>query len=288
LFGRISEAAKAMASIRAAEDDTGYCMRLYKTTTWNIAMDAPLIGVLGCRLLMSDDGVPAAGIVLLGSPVGLPTFVHSFTHEKNAGMERLGALVQELGAPQLAYHILRACLAVPRLINAARMTPPELLDDLIDDFDTTLRRLFSSSICDLTDRCTQQAFLPFAVEGGGLMDLRCTLRAVYTASLLDIAESRSMLPGSPAAASLIEPALPAYATYRQSFGLADVPDLQPATLLTSLGKTQSTISRAVKKVRGERFWPSPIAAGSRGHSAPMSSGGWRTMRPSDKQDPRSC
>jgi hypothetical protein len=76
-----------------------------------------------------------------------------------------------------------------------------------------------------------------------------------------------MLPGSPAAASLIASALPAYVTYLQSFGLADAPDLQPATLLTSLGKTQSTISRAVNKVRGERFWPSPITAGSRGHSA---------------------
>jgi hypothetical protein len=28
LFGRISEVAKAMAIIRAAEEDTGYCMRL--------------------------------------------------------------------------------------------------------------------------------------------------------------------------------------------------------------------------------------------------------------------
>jgi Reverse transcriptase (RNA-dependent DNA polymerase) len=104
LFGRTLEVAKAMAIIRAAEDDTGYCMRLDKTTAWNIAMDAPLLGVLGCRLLLSDDGVPAAGIVLLGSPVRLPTFVLSFMHEKNAGMERLGALVQELGVPQLSYH----------------------------------------------------------------------------------------------------------------------------------------------------------------------------------------
>jgi hypothetical protein len=99
------------------------------------------------------------------------------------------------------------------------------------------------------------------------MDLRCTLRAAYTASLLDTAESRSMLPGSPAAASPIEPALPAYFTYLQSFALADAPDLQPASLHTSLGKTQSTISRVVNKVRGERFWPSPITAGSRSHSA---------------------
>jgi hypothetical protein len=216
---------------------------------------------------MSDDGVLAAGIVLLGYPVGLPTFVHSFMHEKNAGMERLGALVQELGVPQLSYHILRVCMAVQRLIHTARATPPELLDDLIGDFDTTLRRLFSCSICDHTECRTQQVFLPFAVEGGGFMDLRCTLRAAYAASLLDTAESRCMLPGSPATASLIEPALPDYATYLQSFGLADMPDLQPATLLTSLGKTQSTISRAVNKVRGERFWPSPIAAGSRGQYA---------------------
>jgi hypothetical protein len=106
----------------------------------------------------------------------------------------------------------------------------------------------------------QQVFLPFAVEGGGFMVLRCIIRAAYTACLLDTAESRSaesrsMLPGSPSAASLLEPSLPAYDTYLQSFGLADAPDLQPAALLTSLGKPQSTISRAVSKVHGERFWP---------------------------------
>jgi hypothetical protein len=61
----------------------------------------------------------------------------------------------------------------------------------------------------------QQVFLPFAVEGGGFMVLRCILRAAYTACLLDTAESRSMLPGSPSAASLLEPSLPAYATYLQ-------------------------------------------------------------------------
>jgi hypothetical protein len=80
-------------------------------------------------------------------------------HEKNTEMERLVSLVQELGVPQLSYHILRVCLAVPRLIHTARTTPHELLDDLIDDLDTTLRRLFSSSICDLTDRGRQQGFL---------------------------------------------------------------------------------------------------------------------------------
>jgi hypothetical protein len=218
-----------MTIIRAAEEVTGYCMRLDKTTSWNFAKIALLLGVLGCRLLISDDGIPAAGIVLLWSLVRLPTFVHSFMHEKNAEMERLAALVQELGVPQLSYHILRVCLAVPRLIHTARATPPELLDDFIDEFDTTLRRLFSSSICDLTDRGMQQVFLPFAGYGGGFMDLRCTLRAAYDPSLLDTAESRSMLPGSPAAASLIAPALPAYATYLQSSGLADAPDLQPAT-----------------------------------------------------------
>jgi hypothetical protein len=211
LFEHISVVTKAMAIIRATEDDTGCCKRLEKTTAWNLSMSAPLLGALGCRLLMRDDSIPAAGIVLLGSPIGLPTFVHCFMDDKNAEMERLAALVQELGVPQLSYHTLRVCLAVPRLIHTARMTPPELLDDPIDDFDTTLRQLFSSSICDLTDRGMQQVFLPLSVDGVGIMDLRCTLHAAYIASLLDAAESRSMLPGSPAA-SLIDPALPAYAT----------------------------------------------------------------------------
>jgi hypothetical protein len=146
LLGRVSEVAKAIAIIRVAEDDTGYCLRLEKTTAWNLAMCAPLLDVLGCRLLIGDDGILAAGFVLLGSPVGLPTFVHSFMHDKNAEMERLVALVQELGVPQLLYHILRVCLAVTRLIHTARTTPLELLDDLIDDFDTTLRRQFLNSI----------------------------------------------------------------------------------------------------------------------------------------------
>jgi hypothetical protein len=46
---------------------------------------------------MSDDGVPAAGIVLLWPPVGLPTFVR-FMYEQKTEMERLVALVQELGS----------------------------------------------------------------------------------------------------------------------------------------------------------------------------------------------
>jgi hypothetical protein len=174
-----------MAIIRAAEDYTGYCVRMGKTTAWNLTMSAPLLVALGCRLLMSDDGFPAGGIVLLGSPVGLPTFEHSFIHEKNAEMERLAALVQELDMPQLSYHILRVCLAVPRLIHTARSTPPELLKDPVDDL-IPLCGVFSSSIYDLTDRGMQQVFLPFAVEGGGCMVLRCILRAAYTAVSLTL------------------------------------------------------------------------------------------------------
>jgi hypothetical protein len=87
--------------------DIGYCMRMDKATAWNLATSAPLLGVLGCRLLMSDDGVTVAGLVLLGSPVGHPTFVHSFMQEKNVEMERLVLLVQELGVPQLLFHILK-------------------------------------------------------------------------------------------------------------------------------------------------------------------------------------
>jgi hypothetical protein len=78
---------------------------------------------------------------------------------------------------------MRVCLAVPRLVHTARTTPPELLDALVGDFYNCLRRLVTSSICDLTDRGMQQALMPFAVEGGGFMDLRCTLRAAYTASI---------------------------------------------------------------------------------------------------------
>jgi hypothetical protein len=80
---------------------------------------------------------------------------------------------------------------VLRLIHTARTTPPELLEDFIDDFDATLRRLFSSSICNLTDRGMQRVFLSFTVEGGGFMDFRCTLRGAYIASILDTADSRS-------------------------------------------------------------------------------------------------
>jgi hypothetical protein len=105
--------------------------------------------------------------------------------------------------PQLSYRILLVCLDLPRLVDAAGTKPPELLDDLIDDIDTTLRRLISSPICDLTDRSLQQVFLPVAVESGGFMNFRCSIRAAFTASLLDTADSRSMFPGSPAAAPLL-------------------------------------------------------------------------------------
>jgi hypothetical protein len=112
LFGRISEVAKALERISGAED-TGYLMRLEKTLAWNHAISAPLRRALGCRLLMSDAGAPNAGLVLLRSPVGLPSFVHSFMNGKNAEMERL-AVVREL----------RAAALVPQHASAPRYAAP--------------------------------------------------------------------------------------------------------------------------------------------------------------------
>jgi hypothetical protein len=138
LLRRISEVAKALEIIRDAEDETGSLMRLDKTSAWNHVMSAPFLRVVGWRLLMSDDGAPDAGIVWLGSPVGLPSFVHSFMNGRNAEMERLAALVQELAVPQLSYYIMRVCLAVKYLVHTARTTAPELLDALVGDFDVCL------------------------------------------------------------------------------------------------------------------------------------------------------
>jgi hypothetical protein len=50
------------------------------------------------------------------------------------------------------------------------------------------------------------------------------------------------------AASIDAHALLALTTDHESFRLANAPDLRPATLLTSFGKPQSTICRAVDKV----------------------------------------
>jgi hypothetical protein len=54
------------------------------------------------------------------------------------------------------------------------------------------------------------------------MDFRCTIRAAFTPVFLTL---RSLVLGSPVAASLFVPSLPAYATYLQSFGLASASDL---------------------------------------------------------------
>jgi hypothetical protein len=130
-----------------------------------------------------------------------------------------------------------------------------------------LRRVFAESICSLTDAGWSKIQLPFREQGGGFADLGSILWPAYTASIMDTTPTRAMLSHNPDTISIIEPFLPPFRDFLASHGLSDEPDVQPANLLSSNGKKQSTISRAVDKVRSARIWPSPITPDTRGHEA---------------------
>jgi hypothetical protein len=177
------------------------------------------------------------------------------------------ALVQVLRIPQLAYRFLRVCLSVTCLVHGARTTPPEVIEPFVAEFDASLRRVFAESICSLTDAGWSKIQLAFREQGGGSADLGSILRTAYTASTMGTAPTRAMLSHNPDTAPLIEPLLPPFRDFLASYGLSDEPDVQPAKLLSSNGKNQSSISRAVDKVRSARIWPSPITPDARGHEA---------------------
>jgi hypothetical protein len=224
-----------------------------KTSLCNLQMNIQRLALLSCQLAVYTNGTPVPGIVLLGSYISSSEFASEQLRAKKDEMERLMALVRVLRIPQLAHHLLRVCLAVTCLVHGARTTPPEVIEPFVAEFDASLRRVFAESICSLTDAGWSKIQLPFREQGGGSADLGSILRPAYTASTMDTAPTRAMLSQNPDAAPLIEPFLPPFRDFLASYGLNDEPDVQPAKLLSGNGKKQSSISRAVNKVRSARI-----------------------------------
>jgi hypothetical protein len=266
-YGKIYQLLLSIDIILEAEETTGYSMNKTKSSFGNLRMNIQRLALLGFQLAVDPNGTPVPGIVLLGSYIGSSECASELLRAKKDEMEVFMALVRGLRTPQLACHLLCVCLSVPCLVQEARTTPPDVIQPFVAEFDSSLRRGFAESICSLTDAGWSKIQLPFRKQGGGIADLGNILRPAYTASIMDTAPTRDMLSHNLDTASLTEPLLPTFRDFLASYGLSDEPDVQLANLLSSNGKKQSTIGRAIDKVCSARIWPSPITPDTRGHEA---------------------
>ena len=76
------------------------------------------------------------GFVLLGSPVGPPSFCDSVVQWRISKIEELLQFLPDLEDAQMEYVLLRSCLSIPKFAFAVRTCPPHVLRQSIPLFDS--------------------------------------------------------------------------------------------------------------------------------------------------------
>lgn len=113
--------------------------------------------------------IRAGGCInVLGSPVGSPTACSAALQAKLKSAQELWDALTELADPHMAYHILRHCAGVCRLMYLFRCTPPPYTTPCAKQFDTAMRRVFQQIHSPLTSLSWLQATVPLRASGLGL------------------------------------------------------------------------------------------------------------------------
>ena len=109
------------------------------------------------------------GFVLLGSPVGPPSFCDSVVQRRISKIQELLQFLPDLEDAQMEYVLLRSCLSFPKFAFAVRTCPPHVLRQSIPLFDSVIHGYLSH----LLGGCPPpwsllKASLPIAMGGLGL------------------------------------------------------------------------------------------------------------------------
>ena len=99
-------------------------------------------------------------------------------------VQRMWHRLRKLNDPQLAFHLLRFCASVSRLVYVFRCTPPHLTSAVASVHDAGMRRVFEDTHTTLTDDAWCTAWLPLRKGGLGLTPAKWITRVAYISSIL--------------------------------------------------------------------------------------------------------
>ena len=165
----------------------GVEVNLGKTKVWNAAGEKPRgADTMGREAWVGECEVHKRGVVVLGAPVGHPSFVAKWLQDKAEEHAVFLDRIPAVKDPQCAWSLLRLC-AGPRASHVVRNLPPSQTEAFAQLHDQRLRECLSQiAATDLEGRVAREITqLPF--RHGGL-SLRSAVRgapAAYWASWAD-------------------------------------------------------------------------------------------------------
>ena len=134
--------------------------------------------------LPTDIPTTSKGFVLLGSPIGPPSFCNSFIQKRVTKLKHTLSFLPDLQDSQMDTTLLKSCLAFPKISFFLRTCPPSYIRDATTSFDSVIYESLSDLVGGpLPDWSWTIASLPTSL--GGLSIRRASLHssAAYIGSV---------------------------------------------------------------------------------------------------------
>ncbi|KAI0981133.1 hypothetical protein GJ496_010455 [Pomphorhynchus laevis] len=133
---------------------------------------------------------------VLGTPIGDDIFVNSHLHEQAfPKLKQAIDAVSSLPDPQIAYLLLRHCVAGPKINHFNRTIPPLVMESFLHRFDQEVMQAFERiTATQLNEATRQQVALPLNLGGLGLRSGEKHSFCAYISSILSVARNGSRDP----------------------------------------------------------------------------------------------
>ncbi|KAI0986761.1 hypothetical protein GJ496_002748 [Pomphorhynchus laevis] len=133
---------------------------------------------------------------VLGTPIGDDIFVNSHLHEQAfPKLKQAIDAVSSLPDPQIAYLLLRHCVAGPKINHFNRTIPPLVMESFLHRFDQEVMQAFEQiTATQLNEATRQQVALPLNLGGLGLRSGEKHSFCAYISSILSVARNGSRDP----------------------------------------------------------------------------------------------
>ena len=196
-----------------------------------------------CALNPLPTDIPTCsdGFVLLGCPIGPPSFCNSFTLDLTKSCQNLTEKLSLLQDSHIELSLLRSCLSFSKIGYILRTCPPSYIKDATIAFDELISVALSDIIaCPISPWSLSKAFLPISLSGIGLRRASIHSPAAYLGSSSQSAPLVSKILGHEASSlpTHLQEAFESLSSYCQDKNWASLDDVDVPLL-------QRHLSRAV-------------------------------------------
>lgn len=134
--------------------------------------------------LPSEIPVAREGFVLLGCPIGSPSYVSSLALQRVRKLEETLCLLTKLEDSHMEAVLLRTCLTLPKISLTLRTCPPGCIREAIAKFDLAMFDSLSDLVGgSLSEWSWLKASLPISLGGLGVRRASFFSSAAYISSL---------------------------------------------------------------------------------------------------------